>query len=381
MIREILRADIEVAIRLRKANRSDEDIVAALARRGVDRTNAAQLVDDLRNGRNVSPQILSHLEFAPPRRSRSKPGAPPSTKPVSPPSKPSQPSPTIEEVTAKEPPGPPADGNRKRAAALRVFIAIVICSGVVFGALLISNRLHRAGNQSLAAHPKDVAAARELADAALPSQGSSRHSLPADLPAAAPAPLPGTPLNAGDSASVAAGTAKAKASYGSAPAGRESQGPTASPDRLVFDLTSDGLHIGSRLLTRGNALKTISEILGAPTRTPQGAEPDTVIHAYDTHGLLIYSHQRAGNESIVLDCEASGGNNGTTTPFTGSLRIEGQVIRAETDAQALAAIEKLGLKDPGPDGRIMSGKYNGLDLVFAYLKTPQRLSLIEIDLK
>ena len=367
MIREILRTDIEVAIRLRKANRSDEDIVAALALRGVDRANAAQLVDDLRHGRNVSPQILSGLEFAAPRRSRSKPVAPPSTKPVSPPGKPSQPAPAAEENAAKAPPGQATDGNRKRAAALRIVFAFLVCSGVAFGALLISNRLHHAGNQSPAAHPKNVVAARERADAALPSEGSSRRDLPPGLPATAPG--------------MAAGAAEARTSHESAPGGCDSQSPTASPEGLVFDLASDGLHIGSRLLTRGNALKTLSEMLGAPTRTQQGAEPDTVIHAFDNHGLLIYSHQRTGNESIILDCEAIGGNNGTTTPFTGSLRIEDQVIRAEMDAPALAAIEKLGLKDPGPAGGIMRGSHNGLDLVFAYLRTPRHLSLIEIDLK
>jgi hypothetical protein len=106
-----------------------------------------------------------------------------------------------------------------------------------------------------------------------------------------------------------------------------------------------------------------------------------MIYAYDNHGLLIYSHKGTGNESILLDCEAIGGTNGTTARFTGSLRIDDQVIRADTDAKTLAAIQKLGLNNPEPDGGILGGRYNGLELIFAYLKTPQRLSLIEIDWK
>ena len=63
------------------------------------------------------------------------------------------------------------------------------------------------------------------------------------------------------------------------------------------------------------------------------------------------------------------------------LRIEDQVIRADTDSETLAGIKQLGLTNPGTSGGILSGRYHNLDLAFAYLKGPQRLSLIEIDLK
>ena len=53
----------------------------------------------------------------------------------------------------------------------------------------------------------------------------------------------------------------------------------------------------------------------------------------------------------------------------------------DTDSQTLAGIKKLGLGRPTSGGTIWGGRYNTLGLVFAYLKSPRRPSLIEIDLK
>ena len=106
-----------------------------------------------------------------------------------------------------------------------------------------------------------------------------------------------------------------------------------------------------------------------------------MIYAFDGHGLLIYSEKSAGKDSIVLDYEAVGGTNGATSPFTGVLQVEEQVIRPDTAYETLGAIEKLGLTNAGTDSSILGGRYNNLDLAFAYLRTPQRLSLIQIGLK
>jgi hypothetical protein len=106
-----------------------------------------------------------------------------------------------------------------------------------------------------------------------------------------------------------------------------------------------------------------------------------VIYAYDQHGLLVYGESGAGTESIVLDFEGTGGTNGTASPFIGTLKIDNHLIAAETGARELTSIKQLGLKDPGADGGIFGGQYNGLELIFAYLKSPQRLSLVEISLK
>jgi hypothetical protein len=150
---------------------------------------------------------------------------------------------------------------------------------------------------------------------------------------------------------------------------------------LVLELQPDGLHIGGSLVTPGNLLPAIANLLGVPTRTNQVAQTGTVIYAYDQHGLLIYSQARGGTNSIVLDCEASGGVNGTTSAFAGKLKVEDQVVDSDTDPQTLAGIKKLGLGSPRSGGTIWGGRYNNFEVVFSYLKSAHHLSLIEIDLK
>ena len=89
-----------------------------------------------------------------------------------------------------------------------------------------------------------------------------------------------------------------------------------------------------------------------PTRLrPAG----TIIYAYDVHGLLIYSQPGGRTNHIVLDCEATGGANGTTSPFAGTLRVEDQVIGPDTDSQTLAGMKKLGLDTPKAAARSGAG--------------------------
>jgi hypothetical protein len=165
----------------------------------------------------------------------------------------------------------------------------------------------------------------------------------------------------------------------SAKANVPSPKPPLAP--LALELQADGLHLGGSVVTPGNVLTAVASSLGVATRTNKVGQTDTVIYAYDHEGLLVYSQKGGGTNSIILDCEASGGTHGTTSPFVGTLTVAGQVIRSDTDSQALRAIKQLGLSRPGNQGGVWGGRYNGLNLVFAYLKTPQRLSLIEIDLK
>jgi hypothetical protein len=348
MTGDVLRTDIEYAIRLLKANRSNQEAIAALGLRGVSAANAAQLVDDLRQGRRVTPEILSRIEFAPRRSSRSKP--------VAPTSMPTQPSVPVEEPRRRRRRAEAGDGKRKISVGLGFAAAILVCAGVGFGAWLVSNRVRNGGTEALLGHPTTKASARELA--------SSAGSLPA-----AGGPVRDGKLATGELAGPIAGGSTTQLSGGSA------------PGNLVFALGPDGLSIGGKAVSRGSAVQTVSKVLGPPTRTSETGTPGTMIYAYDNHGVLIYWDKGAGKESIVLDCEANGGPNGTTARFTGSLRVEGQVIRPETDAATLAGMQKLGLNNPQPSGGIFSGKCNGIELAFAYLKTPQRLSLVEIDLK
>ena len=168
---------------------------------------------------------------------------------------------------------------------------------------------------------------------------------------------------------------------GPAPAKTPVPSQKIPPAPLVLELQPDGLHLGGGLVTAGNVLTAVASLLGLPTRTNHLGKTDTVIYAYDQQGLLIYSHKIGGTNSIVLDCEAVGGTIGTTFPFTGTVKIENQIIGSGTDSQKLTAIKRLELSHPGTGGSLWSGRYNGLDLILAYLKSPQRLSLIEIDLR
>ncbi len=165
------------------------------------------------------------------------------------------------------------------------------------------------------------------------------------------------------------------------PAGAARPTDNASPTSLALELQSDGLRIRGKLVTRDNLLPTVVSLLGPPSRTNQVTQTKTVIYAYDRHGLLIYSQPGRGTNSVVLDCEASGGANGTTSPFTGTLRVEGQLIGSDTDSKTLAGIKQLGLGAPKADGTIWNGRYKDVDLVFAYLRSPGHPSLIELDLK
>jgi hypothetical protein len=154
-----------------------------------------------------------------------------------------------------------------------------------------------------------------------------------------------------------------------------SSGAPASPTGLVLD----GLRIGSNRVTRQNALSAISGVLGLPTRT--NSDQPRTIYAYDRQGVLFYSGEGATNDSIVLDCDAMGGTNGTTQAFAGSLKVDENTIGVDTDAGVLTAIKKLGLSKLASDSATYKGRCRSLDLYFSYLKTPARLSFIEIDLK
>jgi len=316
MTNDILRSDIELATRLRNAERPDDEIITALVHRSVDPARAAQLVDDLRNGRTATAQSPVPPEFLLPRGARAKSGERATG--------PSQPRPARGANFRSKQPVRPAHHHRKSSAVSWRIPAIIVALGVVAGGIILVHR-YRAGADST----------EEQAPKA------------------------------------------SKAKVNGAPGGA----PAAAAEPLALELRPDGLHIGASHVTRGNILAAVANTLGVATRTNQVGQTDTVIYAYDRQGLLVYSQPGGGTNSIILDCEANGGTHGATAPFTGTLTIDGQVIRADTDSQTLSAIKQLGLNHPGSDRTIWGGRYNGLEMVFAYLKSPQRLSLIEIDLK
>jgi len=323
MTHDLLQSDIDLATRLMVEGRTDDQIITALAQRRVDPARAAHLVDDLRNGRKVIAQPSLPPEFTL-RRSRARNAARGSGRSPPPRSPESEPDP--------EPPSPPAAPGRKKptviwvVAAILLFLAIVVIGSALF----------------------------------------QRHQ-------------PGTSSPGGQTSGVA--SAKADRTPGESTAGAASATPDDSPTSLTLELQPDGLRIRGRLVTRDNLLPTVVSLLGPPSRTNQVSQTRTVVYAYDHHGLLIYSQPGRGTNSVVLDCEASGGANGTTSPFTGTLRVEDRVIGPDTDSQKLAAIKQLGLGAPKADGTIWNGRYKDVDLVFAYLRSPRRPSLIELDLK
>jgi hypothetical protein len=143
-------------------------------------------------------------------------------------------------------------------------------------------------------------------------------------------------------------------------------------------LDPDGVHIGRNLFAQGQVGRGLVGMLGAATRTNQLADSE-LIYAYDRQGLVIYS-QPGGGEHLVLDFDAMGGTNGAMCAFSGTLQIGGETIRADMDSQTLAGNQTLGLTNSVPDGTVLGGEYKGMGLVFAYFKSRQRLTLIQIDL-
>ncbi len=323
MTHDLLQSDIELAMRLMTDGRADDQIITALVQRRLDPAKAARLMDDLRNGRKVIAQPALPPEFTL-RRSRSK-RAERETRPSSPPR-------SVKSQPRPEPSPASAATGRKRppvvwvVTAILLFLAIVVIGSILF-----------------------------------------LHYQPGSGPARAQAPgAPGTSVEPASRVSA----------VGTANPSRD-----ASPAALALDLRPDGLRIRGQLVTRDNLLATVVSLFGLPDRTNQLRQTGTLIYAYDHHGLLIYSQPAGGTNSLVLDCDAIGGTNGTTSPFTGTLAVEDYVIDPNTDSQALVVMKQLGLGAPKASGPIWNGRYKDVGLVFAYLKSLRRPSLIQLDLK
>src|SRR5262249_16905464 len=77
MTHDILPADVDLANKLRSAGNSDEEVVTVLVHRGIDRGEAPQLLDDLRNGRQIITKLQKGLEATPRRRHRRRLEEPP----------------------------------------------------------------------------------------------------------------------------------------------------------------------------------------------------------------------------------------------------------------------------------------------------------------
>lgn len=323
MTRDILQSDVQFAIRLTNENLAEAEVIQALVRRGIDPAKAAELVNDLRAGKPVSFDSTAALEFTPRRRSRSRSSSSGTQE------KPSLSS--AETTSRRERPAPSAARRRKSPLFWKLFAVLVVLALLVVGLVVI---VRHQNNNIL--RPQSEAAA------ATPPNKQTR---------------PGTP-------GYAARTEPAK-----------------SAAQLVLELQPDGLYLSGRNVTRENLLPAVVKLLGAPSRTNRVAQTGAIIYAYDRQGLLIYTQPGGGTTGIVLDCEATGGNAGTTSAFAGQLKVEDTVISPDTDSQTLTAIKKLPLNRRGRTSNVLTGRYGSFELVFAYVRSNQRLSLVEIDLK
>jgi hypothetical protein len=70
MIHEIVSSDVEFARGMMDSGHPDTELLAYLATRGLDPAKAAQLVDDLRHGREPSAQLPYELRPASPNACR-----------------------------------------------------------------------------------------------------------------------------------------------------------------------------------------------------------------------------------------------------------------------------------------------------------------------
>jgi hypothetical protein len=346
MTQDILQSDLDFARGLIRASHADAEIVAALMRRGVASAKASQVVNDLRLGKLVRPIDPILPEFASPHSPTERPESASDAELQPRPPAASRGAPRHAQSNNKKPRSLPIPRFVKVAL---IIMSATVCLGALYLAWLTNQRYHATTDALL-----DQWESAPAKDESLRARIAQRR------------------FNASESARWNA------ANHPNAKTGASGFFTGAG---LVLELQPDGLHIGQSLVTPGNACHTISEAIGPPTRTNRTDQPKSVIYAYDRHGLLVYSGEGAGDDSIMLDFDAQGGTNGTTLPFAGTLKFETNLIHADTDAGALAAIKKLGLSNPGNDTGTFRGRCNNLDLYFAYLKSSSRLSVIQINLK
>jgi hypothetical protein len=150
---------------------------------------------------------------------------------------------------------------------------------------------------------------------------------------------------------------------------------------LSLEVDAEGVRVCGKPVTRQHFLPSIFKVLGAPDRTNDVQTADQIIYAYDNCGLLLYSPRNSGHCSILLDFDGTSGQAGTKNPFVGTFKINRQLVRHDTDAASLASFKEVGFESPKSASGIFHARYGAVELVFGYLKSPQRLSLIEIDFK
>jgi hypothetical protein len=155
--------------------------------------------------------------------------------------------------------------------------------------------------------------------------------------------------------------------------------PLNLASNISVEIQQGDLLVCGRPINRSNALMVLSDLLGPPSRTNRVENLNKIIYAYDTNGIVLFSDNDQ-NDSIVLYFERVGGANGAELPFTGTFKVHTNSLDVKTESKTLAAISQLNLSE-NPTNPILSGHCNGFNLSFAYLKTTDRLSLVQVDLQ
>ncbi len=353
MTHDILTSDVELAKRLIGEGETDDGVITALVHRGIDREAAAQLVDDLHNGRKIVTKVQAGSEMTMRRRSRSRKSGesrhPEREREHSRSARSGEPSPSHSHSASEshshshshsessshshshehseKKHGKPA-AKKRRFKFWPWIVMFLVCVSAAIGGLVYFNHGQFTKGDSWSNRFATPASARELPE-------DSRHTT-----------------------------------------------GNLAPTDVALEFRPTGLHLAGVLINRDNALKVAADVLGSPTRTIPGREAGAMNYAFDDYGIVICGQKDGVNGSILLDCDAVGGPTGTRAGFKGLLRVEnGEPIRAETGAKTLAAMKKLGLKNEAAESSIIDGRYQNLDLVFVYLKTPARLSTVQIDFR
>ena len=172
----------------------------------------------------------------------------------------------------------------------------------------------------------------------------------------------------------------ASAEAESRPESAKTAGRGSEAGNISVELRADGLHLGRRLLNRDNALSMLADAFGPASRTNLVEGSGKVMYAFDQQGLVVHCQKEKQNDCLVLYFDAVGGENGARRPFCGTFRVAGHLIQGSTDPATLASFRELGLSEPGTNS-VVETQCHGVPVSFAYLESPTRLTLVQIDLK
>ncbi len=325
MINRLILADIDFAKRRMQEGASDAEIISNLVARKVESGLAANLVAELRAGKEIRlDSLLLPRPDWPPKGSADVPSEQPRRRR----SQPSRSSQRSERSSSRHSHQRPASAGAKLMRYIIGFFVVLLAGILLF---------------------------------------HFRKSL---------LPAPPTGATPPESKTVSNSTANAT----TRPRGALEHIPLPSGPPLL-ELQSDGLHAKNGIVKAEDALTVLSRAFGAPSHTNHLDQPGKLVYAFDTMGILVYSQEGAAEDCVVLDFKGLGGNTGTTHAYPGKLRIDKHDIYAGTELTALTAMQSLELDKSGTAGGILKGTFGKSGLYFAYLQSTQRLSLVQINLK